>query len=276
MKKFVAPIMTILIIAVLVLAGKFLMTRFINQASLVGCVDQDKIFAAKQFQDAQKEYESYSKEISDAYNQKSRGMTQEKKTELMDAYKLQLDQKRAVILNPLKKKVENSIAYTSRKNNVEVILDKKIAVFGVKDLTEEVIKNFESGKEFKTELSGGKNNASPIGYFDQDVIRNLKAFRDMDEKLSKIYEEMQKEAKDKINKAQAQDKIKMLERYELDFGRKRAELYGPISDLVGKVVEKISKEKGLSLVLDRNSVMYGGLNVTDEVVKEFRAQTEKK
>lgn len=275
MKKVVMPIITILIIAVLVLGGKFLMTRFTNQASLVGCVDQDKIFAAKQFQDAQKEYEIYAKEISDAYNHKSQGLTQEKKTELMGSYKLQLDQKKAVLLNPLKKKVENSIAYTSKKNNVEVILDKKIAVFGIKDLTDEVIKNFESGREFKVEPSSGKNTASPIGYFDQDVVRNLKAFRDMDEKLSKIYEEMQKEAKDKISKAQTQDKMKILQQYELDFGKKRAELYGPLSDQVGKVVEKISKEKGLSLVIDRNSVMYGGINVTDEVVKEFRAQTEK-
>jgi len=276
MKKIVMPIVTILIIAALVMAGKFLMTRFTNQASLVGCVDQEKIFASKQFLDSQKEYEDYAKEISDAYNQKSQNLSQEKKTELMESYKLQLDQKRAVILNPLKKRVENSIAYTSKKNNVEVILDKKIAVFGVKDLTDEVIKNFESGKEFKVELSSGKSNASPIGYFDQDVIRNLKAFRDMDEKLSKIYEEMQKEAKNKINAASAQDKMRILEQYELDFGKKRAELYGPISDTVGKVVEKISKEKGLSLVLDRNSVMYGGINVTDEVVKEFRSQTEKK
>lgn len=276
MKKFIIPIITILIIIAVVLAGKFLMTKFANPASLVGSIDQDKIFAVKEFENAQKEYEAYVKEISEVYDKKAQTLSQEKRSELAIGYQQQLEQKRSVLLTPLKKRVENAIAYTSQKNNIEVILDKKIAVYGIKDLTDEVIKSFESGKDFKITPSSGKNTNSPIGYFDQDVIRNLKAFRDLDDKLTKIYENMQKDAREQINKASDKDKIKVLEKYELDFGRKRAELYGPLNDMVGKVVEKVAKEKSLSLVLDRNSVMYGGLNVTDEVVKEFRAQTEKK
>lgn len=276
MKKILAPVIAILVIIILVLGGKFLMIKFANPASLVASVDQDKIFALDKFQDAQNEYEAYSKEVYELFNKKSQGLPADKKNELMVSYQQQLEQKKAVLLNPLKERIENAINYAAQKNKVEIIIDKKIAVFGIKDLTNEVIKNFESGKTFKLHENTGKSASSPIGYFDQDVIRNLKAFRDADEKLSKIYESMQKEARDKISKISEKDKMKILEQYELSFGKERAALYGPINDLVGKAVEKIAKSKSLSLILDKNSVMYGGLNVTDEVVKEFRSRTESK
>lgn len=276
MKKLVTPIVSIIIIVAVIFAAKFFMIQFSNPAALVVSIDQEKIFTADEFKQAYKEYESYGKEVYELLSKQSQGLSEAKRNDLLNQYQQQLAQKRAVLLNPLKERAEGAINFVARKNNVKVVLDKQIAVYGIKDVTEEVVEAFKNKKGVKKDDKKGteKYEGSPIGYFDQDVLRNLKSFREADEKLAKIYSDMQQALKEKGAKATPARREQLIGQYQLEFGKKRAELYGPINEKVVKSVEKIAKDKGLSLVLDKNNVMYGGLNVTDEVVKEFREQTE--
>lgn len=269
MKKIIGIVMAVIIVAALIFAGKFLYGAFMKPASLIAAVDQDKIFSAEKFQNALKQYDEYGKEIRDLYNKKSKNLSDRQKSELLLSYQRQLEQKRALLVNPLKKRVEESIGLIAEKGGIKVVVDKKISVYGIKDITDEVIDLFQSSKEIKVKTSGGKDSGSPVGYFDQDVVRNLKIFRDADAKLSAIYSDIQKQLKDKIGKLSEKEKEKILNQYEVDFYKKRAELYGPINDKVSRAASNAAKSKGVSLVLDKTSVMYGGLNLTNEVVNEF-------
>ncbi|MFH1454162.1 MAG: OmpH family outer membrane protein [Armatimonadota bacterium] len=274
MKKFITAAVIVLVIVGIIFGVKFLIGSLSNPAAQVGCVDQDKIFASEKFAGALKQYETFAKEVYDLYNKKAKDLSKAKQSELLITYQQQLEQKRAVLLNPLKERVEAAIEVVAGKSGMSVVVDKKISVYGIKDITDDVIKMVGSEKELKLSSLPAKFN-SPVGYFDQEVIRRLKAFRDADEKLAAYYKGLQGQIEAQIKKLGSKEREKLTRQYEMDFYKKRAEIYSPVNDTVIKVVEQISKNKGLSLILSKNSIMFGGVNVTEEVVKEFRAQTEK-
>lgn len=49
--------------------------------------------------------------------------------------------------------------------------------------------------------------------------------------------------------------------------KKRQELLGGLDKDIRAAVEKIAKEQGISIVLNREVVLYGGIDLTDQVIK---------
>jgi outer membrane protein len=49
--------------------------------------------------------------------------------------------------------------------------------------------------------------------------------------------------------------------------KKRQELIGGLEKDIRAAVEKVAKEQGISIVLNREVVLYGGVDLTDQVIK---------
>ncbi|EAX46464.1 outer membrane chaperone Skp (OmpH) [Thermosinus carboxydivorans Nor1] len=52
---------------------------------------------------------------------------------------------------------------------------------------------------------------------------------------------------------------------------KQQELVGPVFDKVNAAIKAVADAKGLTVVLDKNQVIYGGQDITDEVMKKIGA-----
>ncbi len=50
---------------------------------------------------------------------------------------------------------------------------------------------------------------------------------------------------------------------------KQQELTGPVFDKVEAAIKAVADAKGLSVVMDKSNVVYGGLDITDEVGKKI-------
>lgn len=53
---------------------------------------------------------------------------------------------------------------------------------------------------------------------------------------------------------------------------KQQELIAPVFDKVDAAIKAVADSKGLSIVIDKGNVVYGGQDITDEVVKKFSAK----
>lgn len=49
--------------------------------------------------------------------------------------------------------------------------------------------------------------------------------------------------------------------------QKRAELLGGLDKDIRAAIQKVAKQQGVSIVLDRQVVLYGGVDLTDQVIK---------
>jgi len=53
------------------------------------------------------------------------------------------------------------------------------------------------------------------------------------------------------------------------FAQRREELLGGLDKDIRSAVEQVAKDRGVSLVLDRTVVLYGGTDLTDAVVAKL-------
>lgn len=56
---------------------------------------------------------------------------------------------------------------------------------------------------------------------------------------------------------------------------KQQELMAPVFDKVRSAIQEVATAKGLTVVLDKSNVVYGGQDITDEVLKNRRQQINK-
>jgi outer membrane protein len=52
---------------------------------------------------------------------------------------------------------------------------------------------------------------------------------------------------------------------------KQTELMEPVNKKIEETIKKVADKKGLAVVVEKNTVVYGGLDITDEVVKALQA-----
>jgi outer membrane protein len=97
------------------------------------------------------------------------------------------------------------------------------------------------------------------------------------------YDESQKQVDDFITKkteearaaaekeSDANKRMEIIDLARRESGREELRVMNPITDQINKVIETVAKSKGVSIVLDRVYIFYGGVDLTEEVVKSVKA-----
>lgn len=250
----------------------------------VGSIDREALFNLPEFQDVNKVLEQKTKEMDTKFRQEGArivgaksGARPQKPTPEQDRalkalyikMEMEMTQLRNQLMSPLLQKMEAAVAVVALKRNMGAVLDKRIVIYGAPDITEEVKELMQKQKEIT--MPQEKPKALPqIGYFNQQVIRNLPMFRDMEASLAKLNQDMavefDKQARKLKNDGERQQLyVQMQQAYNM----KKSEMQQPLFKKVSEVLEETAKEQSLVLVLDQENVMYGGVNLTDPVTKKL-------
>lgn len=244
----------------------------------VGAVDQEVLMGLDEFKKAQKDIEKLSDDFRKEAEKKLPKNPKDwgtKDQQWLTEKRTEVQKKQNAIMEPLQQRQEAAVLKVSRDHKLTVMLDKRIVVYGVADYTDEVKKLFQGKEEIKVgdEVDTSK---SPIGYFDQDVVRSLKVFGLVGTQVQRKQIELMKkleEAKGKVSAAELQvlqsNASAELEAYQEQL---MTELLSKVNDSVKEVAEG----QGLALVLDKQHVLQGGRNMTSEVVDTFLKKTSDK
>ena len=237
----------------------------------IGAVDMEVLVGLDEFKKAQKQSDELAKktmeELEKTMPKDPSKWSQADRIKLTEK-RAELQRKQNALLEPLQQRQEAAILKISRDHKLTVMLDKRIVVYGVADYTEEVKKTFQSKDEIKVGDEVDTSN-SPIGYFDQDVVRSLKVFQTVESKVTQKQVELMKKLEAMKGKASDAE-------MQAAMGAARAELEAykeqMVTELFSKVndsVKEVAESKGLALVLDKAHVLQGGRNMTSEVVDSF-------
>ena len=237
----------------------------------IGAIDQEELMKLDEFEKARKQLDDITKKTEDDLRKKWEGKppSQQAQKEIQEA-RMEVTKKGNELMNPLKRRAEAAVAQVARNNKMVVVLDKRIVVYGVPDITADVKKAFQAPGEIKLP-DETDTSKSPVGYFDQEVVRSLKAFQEAEMKIyrkrSELMAEFQKIVKQKNMPPQEQE---LLQReYRLKLETFQESVTAPLLASVNESVQEVAKAQGLSLVLDKQHVMQGGRNMTNEVVETF-------
>jgi outer membrane protein len=238
----------------------------------IGAVDMEVLMGLDEFKKAQKDGEKLSEDFrkeAEAHLPKDPKQWTKDHQIWLTEKRTEMQKKQNALMEPLQHRQEAAILKISRDHKLTVMLDKRIIVYGVADYTEEVKKTFQSKDEIKVgdEVD---TSTSPIGYFDQDVVRSLKVFQAVEANVTKKQIELMRKLEEMKRKGASEPELQAATgaaRAELEAYKEQmlTELFSKVNDSVKEVAES----KGLALVLDKAHVLQGGRNMTSEVVDSF-------
>ncbi len=122
--------------------------------------------------------------------------------------------------------------------------------------------------------TGNPANAAPssnIGVVDmsriitpdnQDAVEAQKQLQQAGEDMQKQFEEQSANMTD-------EEKQELFQQMQGEMNKKREEIFKNMKDKVDAAIGSVASMKGLSLVVDKRVVLYGGTDITDQVAKQL-------
>ncbi|MDI6869797.1 MAG: OmpH family outer membrane protein [Bacillota bacterium] len=120
------------------------------------------------------------------------------------------------------------------------------------------------------------DRVSTIGYVDTARVANefpdMKAMR---QQLEKETAAMQQEYDRNSASLSQEDKVKLFQEYQAKLDKKKEALVSAALAKVVQVTGDVAKKQGLTVVLEKQSVLYGGADITDAVIRAGGGQGRK-
>jgi len=234
----------------------------------VGMLDSEAIYAMPEFTRVKKDLGQMSEAMQGEYQKQSKKMRPEEQESLRLQMRTKLEQEQAKRLKPLNDRVSAAIATLAVERKYRVVLDKKIVVTGVSDVTEDVKKKFQENPRLEAPKQSPELQSN-VGYISQEAVGELRIYKEANAKLVKFYQQLGQEFAKKGAKLTPAEKEKMRVEMARQFQEMQAEIFKPVNDKVNMAITEVAKEKGLSLVLESHHIMWGGRNLTDDVIKKL-------
>jgi outer membrane protein len=109
-----------------------------------------------------------------------------------------------------------------------------------------------------------------IGYVDMQKALDSHPRRAASEKaLQEFFQAKQREFQQRSRGMSAVQRQELDRRLQQQFIEKREELFSGLDKEVRQAVEKVAADEGISIVLDRTVVLYGGTDLTDAVLAQI-------
>ena len=111
--------------------------------------------------------------------------------------------------------------------------------------------------------------SSNVGVVDYRQFTTLKIYTDVEADMKTSLETAQKEFNEKTANMSEQEKQQYYQQTMERLQQHNADLMEPVNKQIEEAVKSIADAKGLSVVLNKDTVVYGGTDITQDVVKKL-------
>ncbi len=235
----------------------------------IGFVDQAQLSGLPAFTAAKRQIDSYGLDLQKQYIGRARGASPSEQQRLSAEFQSKVADKQRQVLGPLFARAQVAIASVASSKNLTIVVDKQIIIVGGVDITNAV----------RDLLTGVGDPVPPVntpppstvGYVDQQQIDALPAVKAAatDFQKFKATEDQQAAVKFKAAKTPA-DRDAIMKDYQKSLTDKSNQSLKPLSDKTRAAMASVAQKRGLSLVIDRANVIYGGTDITADVTSALK------
>jgi outer membrane protein len=148
-----------------------------------------------------------------------------------------------------------------------VIVGKKVILFAIVSLFVFGVISLAPAESHKVYAAPGVSTVGVVDY--GQLINGHPDTPKANETLKAEQELAKKEFAEKSAGLGDQEKKDLDRQLSQRVEQKRQELLKVITDKINAAIKEVADAKGLSVVLGKNTVIYGGLDITDEVMKKL-------
>jgi len=236
----------------------------------IGYLDQNALANVPSFRAANKKFVAFRDQLQREFQTREKNVhSQQDQQKLAAEFQSRLAQRQRELFGPLFAAAQTAVASVASSKSLSVVVDKRIVIVGGQDITQNVIDLLESPGAPVPPVNTPP--PSTVGWVDQNQIDQLDQFKKAQAQFVQFGEEQRKAAQDKLRSAKTDaDRNKIYADYQKAIDDKRKELVQPLVDQTRSAIESVAKKRGLLLVIDRSNLIYGGTDVTSDVVAALK------
>ena len=258
--------------AALLAAGAFLATPVALGADItdIGYVDQEALAQVPRFASANRELVAYKAQLDRQFAQQVRGArSPSDQARIAQDFQNRFAERQRQTLGPLFARAQVAVASVAASKGLSVVLDKRIVVFGGRDITKDVIDLVTGFADPVPPVNTPP--PSRVGWVDQTQIDALPKVKAAEDAFAKYQADQQKIAQDKMRGAKNDaDRSKVMTDYQAAIAAEQKKDLQPVIDRTRGVVADVARKRNLILVVDRNNIIYGGTDVTADVTAALK------
>ena len=120
-------------------------------------------------------------------------------------------------------------------------------------------------------LTGCLGSASKVGVVDRSkIMTESPKVKELQEQLNAKGTELTQNLEKEQSALSAEDYQAKEEMASMEFAKLQQELVVQLNDSVKKAVEEVSKEKKMDIIIYKDVVVNGGVDITDDVIKKMQ------
>ena len=112
-------------------------------------------------------------------------------------------------------------------------------------------------------------SSSNVGVVDYRQFTTLKIYTDVEAEMQTAVETAQKEFNEKSANMSEKEKQEYYQQTMERLQHQNADLMEPVNKQIEDAVKAVADAKGLSVVLNKDTVVYGGTDITQDVIKKL-------
>ena len=115
--------------------------------------------------------------------------------------------------------------------------------------------------------SAAGSNVGVIDY--RQVMSQHPDLNNIEQQMQTAIADVKKEYEEKSAGMNDQEKADYYQQSQLRLQQKQQELVGPIEQSIEATIKKVAETKGLSVVIEKSTVIYGGQDITQDVINRL-------
>ncbi|MBV8151593.1 MAG: OmpH family outer membrane protein [Candidatus Eremiobacteraeota bacterium] len=237
-----------------------------QEASDIGYLDQTALAGVPAFQNANRQFTDFRNGLQKQFERRARkARSASDQQKLAAEFQSRLGSRQRELFGPLFAAAQTAIASIASSRALSVVVDKRIVIVGGQDITKNVIDLLNSPGSPVPPVNTPP--PSTVGWVDQSQIDQLDAFKSAQNDFAKFADDQRKSAQDKLKGAKTDaDRQKIYADYQKSIDAQRDKLVTPLVDKTRAAIASVARKRNLILVIDRSNLIFGGTDVTSDVV----------
>lgn len=235
----------------------------------IGVIDQTQLADLPAFRAANQTISTYGSALQAQYVERARNASAADQQKLAAEFQAKMADEQRTVLGPIMGKAQVAIASVASSKNLSVIVDKRIVIYGGVDVTANVRDLLTGVADPVPPVSSPP--PSTVGFVDHAQIDAIPALRSATDEFSKFKADQDRTVADKLKAAKSDaDRTQILKAYQAALDDKQKNTLTPFVDKTRSAMADVAKQKHLTLVLDRTNIIFGGVDVTSDVISKLK------
>ncbi|MDQ6822953.1 MAG: hypothetical protein M3Z07_00440 [Candidatus Eremiobacteraeota bacterium] len=246
-------------------------TALASDLTDVGFVDQAAIGALPQFAQANAQLARYKAQLDAQFSSAIKNAkTDAQRQRIAGPFQAKFAAQQRQVLGPLFARAQTAIAQVSSTRGLSVIVDKRIVIYGGQNVTNAVLDLLRSPGAIAPPVSTPP--PSEIGFVDQPQIDTVPKIKNANDEFLRFADQQKAQLGAAMTAAKndRQKQQQLLKDTQKTIADKQEQLLKPLVDLTRNAMADVAKKKSLILVVDRADVIYGGMDITQDVQNEVK------